>query len=332
MAGIGINVSADGRHSSTEVLASGARAARIVLLKGVDQTPIFEDYATNGLQVLRVFAGESRDGFGNNREAFAWYAAQYSRYPGWWEIGNEPDLESPSSWTMEPYELSQLGWDARSMMPNEYLVVGGQASGWAGYLDMADIRWANFVGIHPYAKDMTVGRVRVARRTMLRDPRRANDLPDVLPLIRDYRRFGIEPWITEWGWWGDEQRGISEVGDMTRWAASTDEIGWYFHFCLRGMVEPFNLYRDDGSPKPAAEAFRIEASFQQQPTPLGPDLSAWDDAVGPGLLSMLRQDGAQPVAPSVWGVNGIDELVYADNGDAYIWITSAGRGYRVPPR
>lgn len=334
MASIGVGVKGDGSHAVEQLLGSGG--VRIVVEKQFDLTSRFEDYASAGLFILKVYAKESSAGFNSDREALAYYRDLYARFLGAWEVGNEPDLRSDSSWTMSPKEFSRLGWDARSMMEDQILVTGGAASGWSGYLEQADIRWANGVGVHPYAKDMSVRRARVARRPVSPGGLlRANDLPDIEPLIQDYRRFGLPVWVTEWGWWGGDDRAESEVYDVVSWAAQTDLIERYFHFCLDdGMVPPFGLCDASGNLKPAGQGFlRALQDYQPiqpapQPTPqpaYQPDpATGW---VGPGLQSELDRLGWTATSgehltqsPLVWARTdtGSDGVIFwdGDNGRA----------------
>jgi hypothetical protein len=80
--------------------------------------------------------------------------------------------------------------------------------------------------------------------------------------MQEYALYGLPLMITEWGWWGDEVRGEYEVRDVVRWAEQSPLIERFFYFCMDdGMVPPFGLYRADGSPKPAASAFRDESRW-----------------------------------------------------------------------
>lgn len=307
----GLNVAADGRHNALLVTRTGADAVRIVLTREHDLRPRLRDYKDHGVFVLGVCARESFDGFGSWGEAFSYYQRRYGEYLGSLQVGNESDLESPSSWTMTPAALSTLGWTARNVMPNMPLVCAGMASGQAWWLGSVDLRWCNAIAAHPYAKDMTAN----------------NDLPDADALIAQYRAYGLPVWITEWGWWGDEVRGEHEVRDFVTWAERSGDIERYFHFCIDdGMVAPFGLYRADGSEKPAGRAFR-EAAGPVAPT--GPDLSQWAGTVGQGILDAMKADGTQPAwRASRWPDYG--EVIRTTSGETYVWINETQKVYRVP--
>lgn len=254
MAKIGINVSADGRHSGASLRGLNATMARIAARRGVDQTDILTDYRANGIGVLLVLDRLSIEAYGpvdsanlasTAAVAIGDYARRYDTLVGAWEVGNEADLESESSWSLSQADLTTLGQTARAALPGRRLVLGGLASGQPSWLDGADLGWCDSIGLHPYLKDATPG----------------NDVPDVNELVTVYAAYGKPLWITEWGWWGDdEERGAAEVGDMTAWAAGTGSVETFLYFCVDdAMVAPFGLYRADGTPKPAAEAFKVAA-------------------------------------------------------------------------
>jgi exo-beta-1,3-glucanase (GH17 family) len=94
------------------------------------------------------------------------------------------------------------------------------ASGHPEWLDGMDLSWADAVAVHPYAKDSE-------------NPNDIEDQPDMQPLIREYKRFGLPVLVTEWGWPSDDEpRASAEVRDAIRWAAQTDEIEVFMFFCV----------------------------------------------------------------------------------------------------
>lgn len=259
MAAIGLNVSRDGRHAPALIRSLGATWARIVATPEHDLTDWLRGCRDHGVRVLLVLARESGTDYGS-------YAGRYAGLVAAVQVGNEPDLESPSSWTMSPREFADLGHLVRRFFPTTPLVCGGLASGQPGWLDGMDLSWCDSIAVHPYAKDSE-------------NPYDLEDQPDAQPLIREYRRYGKPIVVTEWGWPGtDEGRGREEVADMVGWAARTTEIGAYFHFCADdAMVPPFGLLRADSSDKPAAVAFReqaataVDTGWPAAPAPAGPD-------------------------------------------------------------
>lgn len=276
MGSIGLNVSRDGRHDPALIRSLGATWIRIVAMPAHDLSDYFRRARAAGLKILLVLARESGGDY-------AEYQRRYGSLVDAVQVGNEADLESPSSWTMPQDRLMALGRAARSAFPNLPLVCSGLASGHPEWLDGADLSWCDAVACHPYAKDAE-------------NPTDLEDQPDAQPLIREYTRFGKPVLVTEWGWPDTgEPRGSAEIRDMIRWAAQTDEIEAFFYFCLSDdMVEPFGLLRDDGSEKPRAGAFKAEAKkaihslwpyvdeppivVVPEPAPAGPDPWRWWDA------------------------------------------------------
>jgi hypothetical protein len=342
VASIGINVPGDGSASASLVRSLGATWVRLVALPDVDLTPALRAYRALGIRVLLVLA----------RESGVDYAAYRDRYAGLvdaLEVGNEPDLDSPSSWTMTQAELGALGRSARAIWPTATLVLGGLASGQPSWLDGVDLGWCDAVAVHPYLKDSTPG----------------NDVPDVGELLDGYRAYGKPLVISEWGWWGDdEERGAVEVRDMARWAASTGDVELFCYFCLGDwMVPPFGLYRADGTAKPAADYFMgasARAIHSLWPTivqpvpapvqvpapiktpvevivptpPAAPAPAVHQHVVGSGLVAMMKQDGADPSECSTFlplGRNPAEtEVCYGTNGTLYRWSLELNRGYRFP--
>jgi hypothetical protein len=96
----GINVAFDGRHDPEQVIQAGGDAVRIVLSTKLDQTNILRAYKERGLYRLGVYDGDSDNEFPNHDEAMAYYSNLYGPYLNAVQVGNESDLDSPSSWTM----------------------------------------------------------------------------------------------------------------------------------------------------------------------------------------------------------------------------------------
>jgi hypothetical protein len=336
----GINVVLDGRHDPEQVIQAGGDAVRIVLSTQLDQTNILRAYKDRGLYRLGVYDGDSDNEFPNHDEAMAYYSNLYGPYLSAVQVGNEPDLmESPSSWTMSQPMLASLGWQARTHFGERMpLVCAGMASGQPQWLETLDIRWCNYLAVQPYAKDMSTHR-RYMRRppdppryAAGRGPARAlNDLPDIEPLMREYALYGLPLMITEWGWWGDEVRGEYEVRDVVRWAEQSPLIERFFYFCMDdGMVPPFGLYRADGSPKPAASAFRDESRWVGSGTdpwsvvptpPTPPEGVGW---IGDGLLQALTTQGWIPTS----GEHDETLRLVRAGEDMIVWTDEGAQAYR----
>jgi hypothetical protein len=83
------------------------------------------------------------------------YRDKYADKVEGWVIGNEPDLVSPSSWTMAQREFSRLLWTARDALPDALLYAGGLASGHPGWLlegGGVELQWVDGVTVHTYGK------------------------------------------------------------------------------------------------------------------------------------------------------------------------------------
>lgn len=243
MASIGLNVDRSGRHDPSLVRGLGATWIRIVAMQEYDLRAYFRRCKDAGLKILLVLARESGGDY-------ATLAARYASLVDAWQVGNEADLESESSWTMAPVELAALGRAVRKILPRPHvLVTSGMASGHPEWLDGMDLSWADACAAHPYAKDAP-------------NPGDLEDLPDADALVRAYgEQTGLPVLVTEWGWWSDQEpRASEEVRDMTRWAAQTADCEVFFYFCVDdAMVPPFGLLRANGSEKPKARAFKEQA-------------------------------------------------------------------------
>lgn len=322
MSAIGLNVDRAGSYPPALVRSLGATWIRLVAMRDHDLREYLAECRAAGLRVLLVLARESFGGFDSYADGLATYARRYGGLVDAWQIGNEADLASPSSWTMDPGELSELGQLARAALPGARLVCAGMASGHPEYLDAVDLTPFDAVACHPYLKDAP-------------NPSDVEDLPDVDQLVEAYRAYGLPVWVTEWGWWGaDERRGAEETAEMVAWAASTDLIEAFFYFCLSdAMVPPFGLLRADGSEKPAAAAFRQAALAAPVQIPTPPTeapvpveeipMPTHTHDVGSGLLAWMSEDGTAPIACSTFlplGRNPAEiESAYGENGREYRW-------------
>jgi hypothetical protein len=303
MASLGLNVSRDGHHDPSLIRGLGATWLRIVATPEHDLRDYFRQCRAAGLKILLVLARESGGDY-------AGYAARYASLVDAWQVGNEADLVSPSSWTMTPAELAALGRSVRAILPRPHvLVCAGMASGQPEWLDGMDISWCDALAVHGYLKDAP-------------NPDDIEDLPDIPALVEGYRAFGKPVIMSEWGWWGDaEPRASEEVRDMIAWAARTDLIECMCYFCADDlMVPPFGLLDARGREKPRGRAFKEQAALaihslwpdvEPVPMPTRDDVIAAShaaaDAAGiPRLLllsagiaeSNLRPDARRPTDPA----------------------------------
>ncbi len=263
MASIGLNIARDGSTPLDVIRRFNVTWVRVVALDGLDLSGYFHTLRAAGIKILLVLARESGGDY-------AGYQRRYGSLVDAIEVGNEPDLTSPSSWTMTQVELAALGKAVRASFSRPFpLVVGGLASGHPEWLDGADLSWADAIAFHPYLRDAP-------------NPNDLEDLPDVDALAAGYKRFGKPLLITEWGWWDDhEPRASDEVRDMVGWAGGTSDVEVFFYFCASdAMVPPFGLLDAAGHDKPRAPVFRDGATrainsqwpaVQAQPVPAGPN-------------------------------------------------------------
>jgi hypothetical protein len=273
VASLGLNVDRSGRHSPDLIRSQNSTWQRIVALPDIDLSVHFRNCRQAGVQTLLALARESAGDY-------ARYNRLYGSLVSAVQVGNEPDLESDSSWTMTQGELVALGKAARSAFgPTMPLVAAGLASGHPEWLDGVDLSPFDAIAFHPYLKDAP-------------NPDDLEDLPDVDALAREYARFGKPLIISEWGWWSDQEpRASEEVRDMIRWAARTDLIDVFFYFCTDDlMVPPFGLLDAQGRPKPRARAFRDEAANAIH--------SLWPTVTEPPVDPELPQPG--PALPNAW--------------------------------
>jgi hypothetical protein len=141
MSSIGLNVARDGRHDPALIRGLGATWIRIVALPDLDLSDYFRRCRSAGLKILLVLARESGGDY-------AALAARYATLVDAWQVGNEADHVSPSSWTMQPSELAALGRSARAILPRPHvLVCAGMASGHPEWMAGMDLSWADAVAV-----------------------------------------------------------------------------------------------------------------------------------------------------------------------------------------
>lgn len=252
MASPGMNIPRDGSADPAHLAAGGVTWVRVVAHPDHDLTSYFGRLASYGIKVLLVLARES------GGDPLGWERT-YGDKVAAVQAGNEPDLDSESSWTMTKPELVAFGRRVRQAWPEHAVVCAGLASGHPEWLDGVDLSWCDAIAVHPYLKDAP-------------NPNDIEDLVDIPDLIDRYRRFGKPILITEWGWWGvDEDRAMQETTDAAAWMATTDDVEIFFYFCWSdAMVPPFGMLKANGSPKPRYAPWVMaapKAKFSAWPTP-----------------------------------------------------------------
>lgn len=107
----------------------------------------------------------------------------------YWQIGNEADQESASSWTLPEAEFSELLAAGRHALGvSKFLIAGGMVSGQPGYLDGVDLGPVDAIAVHPYGQ-----------RPSHLFPRADWGFGTLTQLLARYRRFRKPLWITEYG-------------------------------------------------------------------------------------------------------------------------------------
>lgn len=285
MAAIGINVARDGSSSLNAVVSLGATWIRIVATTQHDLREYLGEARARKLSVLLVLARES---FGSapQSDIYGLYRQRYieTKLVDAIQIGNEPDLVSASSWSMQPADLVALGQSVRAAFPDTVLVCGGLAGGDPAWLRGVDLSWCDVLAVHPYAKDAL-------------NPNDLEDLPDIQPFLEQYRIYGKPLIISEWGWWADtEPRASEEVRDVMQWASTTTDIGMFCYFCLDDrMVPPFGLLTSEQQLKPRAKVFRDLAKTAR-----------------PGAAWLTRQPG-QPAPAPAWQWFSVEQIAAITN-------------------
>lgn len=245
MAGIGINVPADGSVSVEELKSLWVRGIRIVAEPQYDLRNYLRQIDIVGIDTLLVIARES----GTDYSIYQKYRGVIAAI----QTGNEPDGTGESSWAMSQDEFVALGRQLRTTFPNTPIVAGGLCSGHPSWLDGVPLDWCDYLGLHLYLKNAIPN----------------DDLTDIWDTIAQYSRFGKPIVLSEWGWWGDnEDRASIEVESMITWVGHTDIIDSLFYFCHSDrMVAPFGLYDSNLNIKSRGEAFINAAGLYNQQTP-----------------------------------------------------------------
>lgn len=164
-----------------------------------------------------------------------------------WQIGNEPDQEGPSSWTMDPEDYQQLLHTAAWCLKGWTMVGAGMASGDSSYLDGLDLEMLSAVSVHPYGQ-------------------RPDDWPDqtwgfgcTSDLVAAYQRFGLPVWASEFGGQSDlfaseHERAVYHSQQIATLDAAGAEEAHVFCYS-DAMVPGFGLVDADGNPKETYAAF-----------------------------------------------------------------------------
>jgi hypothetical protein len=278
---IGTNIRRDGGDRPDRVAASGSRLARFVPMLGHDLSGYLDALVRAGVEPFAVLAKESF-GFGERvdrglaRAALDEYRRRYGALVGRWQVGNEFDLESESSWTLALSELDALGHLARQRLGDRaYLVVGGAGDGAPAdepeeRLSGADLGWADAIAIHTYGQGVPGWTRDDGLEVLPHSPYGWRST--VRDLIDGYKAEAPEKdlWITEMGFRWDElgeDRAAAYcdafLGYLTQ---RCPEVSGFAQFCLTdAQVNGFGLYTGEGRAHRAAAVFAKHAALGAPP-------------------------------------------------------------------
>jgi hypothetical protein len=258
MAGVGLNLSSDGRYDPSVLAATGARWVRVVAQPHVDLTDWMQRCRATGLKVLLVLASESFAGLPNWSTATEAYRIRYGGLIDAIQAGNEADHVSGSSWSMKPADLSRLIKTVRLSFPTTTLVASGMVSGNPAYLDNVDLGPADFIAVHPYGQ-----------RAEPTWPSAGWGFGYVGSLLDAYARHGKKVWVTEVGLPVDggttETFQADYCGRMLRTLSARPDVPVVCWFAYHPDVPGFGLIREDGSKRPAWQMFKSVAVSQPAP-------------------------------------------------------------------
>lgn len=260
---LGVNV--DPRHGfrAEDIAAPGVAWVRTVLTPDYALWPWIEDCHAHDLKVLGVIARESFRRGWIYKHAARYYGRHYApslETPDSrpetkldaWQIGNEPDLRSPSSWAMRPERLGRLLRAFRAALPDATIIGPGLASGQPSYPS----RFLPYAGavldaiaIHPYGQRPTPD-----------FPSPAWGFGEVQTLVDLYRQVTTKPlWVTEFGGpdrdFDDEHQRAQYHSEMLL-ALSRAGVEVAMVFCWSdAMVPGFGLIDAQGAAKESYAAF-----------------------------------------------------------------------------
>lgn len=189
--GLGINLDPQHEGFTAEQIAN-YDYVRFPLWQDLDQAPyrMFITGAKNlGITVLAVcdYRTLIEPKGKSYRYKFERLRDMYGDLIDYWQIGNEPDLESPSSWTLSPRRCSTLLHIASEVLFDKFLIMGGLASGQPDWLKGVGRLPVDAIAIHPYTK---------APDNWAMQGWETGRVNDILNM---YMQYGLPIWVTEFG-------------------------------------------------------------------------------------------------------------------------------------
>jgi len=251
-----------------------------------------------GLNVLAVLGSESFTDHSNRGPEILRYAERYADRVTAWQIGNEMDIDTPSSWTLPVDQyvalFEQCDRLIRDIHPTATIITGGSASGLTHYLEQCFERGMptpDGIGVHPYGQRPDGY------------PHAAWGHGNLDALIERYRVFKLPLWISEYGvreedvtWQGDQLRGQAEyVRRFTEQLLRYADVQLACLFCYSdAMVPRYGIVDRQGQEKPVWEGLRAIEVPEPQPEPAppaapepAPEAPSDELAIGPGVEAYL---------------------------------------------
>jgi len=252
---VGTNVDPRHGYDPADIAGPGVGWVRSVVRPDHDLGPWLNACHAAGLKVLVVIARESLRRGWTYGAAARHYAARYGGWADAWQIGNESDHRSPSSWTLPVGRVGKLVDMFHTAMPNATLIGPGLVSGQPDYAQGLPANILVAIAIHPYGRGPSAG-----------EPYAFGPVEDLAGL---YRRFDKPIWVTEWG--GPIQDFASEherakYHSKMLLALRDAGVEAAFQFCWSdGIVPGFGLVDAQGNAKESYAAFYDGAIAAQQP-------------------------------------------------------------------
>ncbi len=362
----GINGTGDGEISPESIAGINSDWERLVLLPHFDLREYIARCHARGIKALGLIARESlsiplpserwpyeqwlsslgsahsltgvavsrSDGVMSYNDAASFYADRYGDVLDAWQIGNESDHVSPSSWTLSHSELNWLLLEFRQRLERAFIVGPGLVSGDAEWARGIDLRLINALAVHgygqrPYGSDHDWDGL----------PGNFGVITELFDRYASVIQGSKSIWATEFGLSTTETSELMQARYIGETVKTLNEYmssrgGVAFAFCMGDwMVPEFGLYRADGTPKAAAYAFRQASPAVHQPEPLRDDaafqlgFAKWA-ALEPWLIGSAvkneRNTGfyGWQIQPTTTGV------LQWHVGDGHIFVTHDGRVFR----
>ena len=151
MSELGINVAGRAEYSPEVIAATGARWVRCVAYPDANIDSWLARLQALRIRTLLVLARESFDGL-TWQQGVALYQRLYTGRVTYVQVGNEPDQESESSWTMSPRDLNKLLALVRSMWTEITVVGPGLVSGNPSWLTFIEPALVDAYSAHIYGQ------------------------------------------------------------------------------------------------------------------------------------------------------------------------------------